>query len=272
MNIILESKTKITIFTNILSNIQRFSDSINMNFNEDQLYVQGMDSAHVCIYEICLKSDWFETYSVTESLVIGVNSAVLCFIFGLRQEHQRICIEFIDKTDKLGILFKNNQSYPDETPREFYIPTLDIDQDMMEIPESEYEVSFVINSKKFADLISPLAKFGDSVKIVLSKSIVQLTTSGGTFGSTTATLLDINTNTKNIDNYVNTVSEQFEIAFSLKYMALFASFHKIGKDVKLHITQDNPLRMEYCLNEENVNSTEYLRLFLAPLVDDEDEM
>ena len=266
MNIILESKSKIGILTGILSNIHRFADDINLVLTNEKLYVQGMDSSHVCIYEICLKPEWFQSYDVKKPVTIGLKSSVMCLIFGLRQENQSIHMELEKNMDKFDISFVNNPNSQDETPREFSIPIMDIDQEFMDIPDSEYDVSFQINSKVFSDIICPLIKFGDDVEFKLSDNIVTLTTDGIINGSITATLLNTSDNIQTIEKYKNDKSCQFRISLSLKYMVMFCSFHKIRKYVKLYITKDIPLRMEYSLEDDD--PSQYMRLYLVPKIDD----
>jgi hypothetical protein len=97
-----------------------------------------MDSSRVSIFENYINSTWFDSYEdVSESgFCIGVNSILFYKILNSRDKGQEININFdeIDE-DKLHIKFTSEiKSLFDKS---FEMPLMDINVDVMEIPEIE---------------------------------------------------------------------------------------------------------------------------------------
>ena len=76
MEIIIQDKLKAELFINIFQNIKLFSDIFTIDINEETFYIQGMDASHVSIFEINLTRDWFDTYNVSSSTSLGINSSI----------------------------------------------------------------------------------------------------------------------------------------------------------------------------------------------------
>ena len=51
-------------FVHIFQHLKNFADNINIDFMDDKIYIQGMDSAHVSLYEISLGKSFFEEYTI----------------------------------------------------------------------------------------------------------------------------------------------------------------------------------------------------------------
>ena len=273
VQISVSSKERINILNGIFGNIHKFSNDIVLIFSKNRLYIQGMDSSHVCVYEISLTSAWFDEYVVDLDINVGVQSSMLCLVMGIRQEHQSIWFEYSPaSSDKFDILFKNNPEFQDEIPREFNIPTMTIEQELMHIPDMPYPASIVLPSKTFSDIISPLQKFGDSVTFYLSPNCINLQVTEGTDGDIIATLLDDDQNLDIVKEYKMTSTTPIILSLSIRYMLIFCAFHKISKLVTLNIVPDNPFQMKYILdcgdNGDENNDENYMRLYLAPKVDE----
>lgn len=73
MEFVIHDENKIHIFTDIFNPINNFTDVINLQFYEDRLYVQSMDSTHVLLFEIVLRNTWFDSYKYTKPMTVGIN-------------------------------------------------------------------------------------------------------------------------------------------------------------------------------------------------------
>ena len=62
MKIVIEDKEKIQKFVIIFRRLKEQVEFINIDFKMEGFYTQGMDSAHVALFELNLKKDWFHTY------------------------------------------------------------------------------------------------------------------------------------------------------------------------------------------------------------------
>ena len=71
MKVVLNEKDKVSKFACIFKHLKQFSSDINMYFSENGLYTQGMDGAHVCLFELSLRSDWFSSFDVEKILLLA---------------------------------------------------------------------------------------------------------------------------------------------------------------------------------------------------------
>ena len=46
-------------FVDIFRHLRDFTDFVTITLKDDSLYIQGMDNAQVCLYEVLMKSEWF---------------------------------------------------------------------------------------------------------------------------------------------------------------------------------------------------------------------
>ena len=77
MDILLDDDKRCVVLTNIIQNLKVFTDNVNIHFNEDHFYIQGMDTSHVSMFDINLDSSWFSKYNSETNLCIGINLNIL---------------------------------------------------------------------------------------------------------------------------------------------------------------------------------------------------
>ena len=58
---------KCDIFVHIFQHLKLFSNNVNLRFDEDKLYVQGMDGSHVSVFELNITSSWFDEYNIEQN-------------------------------------------------------------------------------------------------------------------------------------------------------------------------------------------------------------
>lgn len=270
VQITIETKEQINAFSTIIGNVHRFSENINLDFNEKRLFVQGLDATHVCIYELRLLSTWFTDYDVSSASIVCIKCAVLNAVMQLHQEHQQIKMSFDENSDKFDISFINSPQFPEEIPREFGLPIMNIEQECLEIPDCSYTASFEVESKTFANIINPLLNFSDVLEFMASKTSMYVTTNSEDGRTTQTIMYDKEHNACAAKKYVFNSSDEmdeFTTSFSLKYLQIFCAFHKLCKMVHIYITKDVPIRVEYLITNKN-DTEQYLRLYLAPKIDD----
>ena len=67
MHLSISDKTKKDIFISLFQLLKSCSSVIAIYFNSDNMYIQGMDKAHVCLFDIKIFSNWFEKYETTDA-------------------------------------------------------------------------------------------------------------------------------------------------------------------------------------------------------------
>ena len=95
---------KADIFTTMFQNIKLFTVSMSVTFDIDRLYVQGMDSGHVSIFEINLTKEWFDVYELSEPVTIGMSTIIFHKILNTRgADHTLMLALDADDQDRLNI-------------------------------------------------------------------------------------------------------------------------------------------------------------------------
>jgi proliferating cell nuclear antigen PCNA len=262
MFIKISNPARAEIFNTIFQNIKLFTDNVNITIMPHQLDIQCIDSAHVAILEVHIGNTWFDKYEVSDnidSLVIGVNSNIMGKIFGTRNKIQDITIECCDEPDTLSIRFTSEDK--NVYDKMFVMPLIDLDVDMMEIPDTEYEAEFSMPSQIYASLMSQLKLFGETMDIDCSEDAIMLHSSSIDIGKMSTEISIDDLNEFSIDE-----GGKLNISYSLYHMCNVANFHKLSNDIELKFKQDYPAQLKYNLGAPDANVVFYI----APKINDTD--
>jgi hypothetical protein len=92
MKFTIKEKSKKDIFISLFQVLKNCSSLVNMMFKEDHLYVQGMDRAHVCLFDLKIMSPWFESYEKKQddSATVCVDSHIFHQILSFTQDKDTI--------------------------------------------------------------------------------------------------------------------------------------------------------------------------------------
>jgi proliferating cell nuclear antigen len=259
MNIIIQRLDKAELFTAIFQHIKVFNDHINIHFENERLYLQSMDSSKVIIFEMVLSKDYFDEYENTRPFVIGINSVILFNILNTRDKTQQINIQYQHESDRLQIHFTGENKQ--EHDKHFEIPLIDLDTDMLEIPELDYQAEFTIGSTNFANIINQLKLFGDSIEIKCSEEEekILLSSNGTETGKMT-----VDIKMEDLSSFAIDENADLNLSFSVKYLHNILLYNKITKEIDVKLSNNYPMRISY-----NINETSYLLFYLAPKINDE---
>lgn len=282
MYFIIQDKVKITKFATIFQYAKNFTESLTLYFSKDKMHIQAMDKAHVCLLDLHIQSTWFDLYEYdeeVESLFVGVNNELLYKIINTKQEQQQIKIEYHDGEDLLNISFTEKQELTmveeekkgkkKEAPSKkktsmfdkyFDMKTMDLDEQLLDIPDNEYSVDLILPTKMFVSLSQELSMFDDSVRVVCNQDNVELVAKGHT-GT-----MKVNMNIDDVLEYAIEENISLDMIYSIQYFQMMCQFHKLSDKVALGFSEETPMMMKYELDE-----TSFVRFYLAPKLDDNDD-
>ena len=248
-------KKKCELFIYIFNHLKNFTDKLTLNISPEKLHIQGMDNNHICIYELFLQSDWFDTWEVNENDNFGIYLPTFNKILHICSEKQTINIHNNTDSDSLNIFFTSDEK--GEFNKFFQIPLMDIDTDILAIPDTEYEVDIEIDSKKIKSLIDELSNFNDTLNIICNEEEITLESSSDE-GSMKAII--------NIDDIeLLAVIEDMTVkaSFSIKYISQMCQFYKIADKCEIHISNGIPLLFKMDIDNESL-----IRFYVAPKITD----
>ena len=155
MRIHIKDNDKADLFVQCFQHIKTFTESVNIMFNETELYVQSMDHAMVMISEMKLPYTWFDEYILTDevSVTLGVNTGLWSKVLSLREKSQTILLDTSGSDDHLLVKFTSSDESNEKNKsfdKEFVIPLIDLESDLMQIPETEYQADITMTSSNLA--------------------------------------------------------------------------------------------------------------------------
>ena len=198
--------------------------------------------------------------------MMGVHCEMLFKIISCIKEGQYIDMKYDPDSsgDKLTIDLLGN-SYD----KSFELSLINIDSDMVEMPEKEYTADIRFVSKDFAELINQLSIFGDKLKISCGDSIIL--NSENEFGK-----VDITVKEDDIIEYIMEEGAKLESSFGIRFITMITKFSNLNKELAINVSEQFPIKLTYNLDDwkDKVNEDDdasidnYISFYLAPLEDD----
>jgi len=261
MNIVIHNSQKADMFASLFQHIKLFSEHVNILFEKERMYLQSMDTSRVSVFEIELSNDWFDEYQHTQAsnICLGINTNILYKILNSRDKGQKVNIVYKeDESDKLFVHFtcENKEIFD----KHFEMPLMDIEADIIGIPEINSQADLTIHSGNFASIINQLQMFGEDLNIECSEEKISLCSTSQESGKMT---VDINMD--DLDEFAINDGENISLSFSLKYLHNICLYSKLNKNIEIKLTRDYPMKITYSLGNEKSN----LIFYLAPKINDE---
>ena len=258
MNILINDTTKADIFSSLFQHIKLFTEQVNITFNKEKLYLQTMDSSRVSIFEMHLPEKWFDEFKLDNdiSVVIGVNANILFKVLNTRDKEQTINIQYELDSDKLNIHFtcENKKNFD----KHFSVPLINIEEELMDIPNFESNTDITVPSSYFAGIINQMEIFGDSIDFICSEEKIQLISENGT--------MRVDIDVDELTSYsITEGDEDMKISFSLSRLHSICMYHKISKEMEIILTHNFPMKVIYNLDFEEAK----MIFYLAPKIGDD---
>jgi proliferating cell nuclear antigen len=220
-----------------------------------------MDNSHVALVSMMLKTEAFEPYRCDRNIALGVNLTSLTKVLRAAQNEDVLTLKAEDAPDVLNITFEATKQ---ERISEYDLKLMDIDQEHLGIPETEYAATIEMPSAEFRRICTDLAAMSESVSIDASKDGVKFSCNGD-IGNGSVTLRNsTNVESSALDVKIE-LSEPVALTFSLKYLVNFCKAAALSDNVKICLSNEVPLLVEYGLS-----GSSYLRFYLAPKIGDEE--
>ena len=258
-----------TVFK-ILKNLKNFSLDIEIHIDEHRLYAQGMDSSHCCLFELELLNSWFTEFDVDSAVVLGVNCELLAKVLNCLGENQNIELNHKKNSDSLFITLSPKEG-ENGIVKEFKMPLMNMETEMLEIPDTEYTADIHMISSQFTELVNQLSIFGNELQVKCSDDI--RLTGKGEMGSMDAVIKE-----DDILMYAVEEDTELDLNFSVAYINMMVAFGKINKKIQIHISDAMPMKIQYGMDtfmddededeEEEKKDKNYIRFFLAPKIED----
>ena len=266
MEFVLTNKQKTNQFSHIFKNLKNISTDVEMHVKETGIYIQGMDPGHICLFELELKSYWFDEYNFDKPLRLGIHCELMHKIINCKEEYQNIRLK-TTCGEKLYVTLYPREGQSGIT-KEFELSLIDIDSELLEVPNVDYDADIEIVSQDLANLITQLSVFGKDLNIKCGENIVFK--GSGELGTMSAIMEE-----EQIIMYAVAEDTTVNLTYSMDYLVKFVSFSKLNSTAKMHFGKEYPMKLQYDLDfimdqedEEEEEVKNYIRFFLAPNIED----
>ena len=258
MEIVVTNPTRGEIFATLFQHMKLFTENINVHFNNTGIFIQAMDNAQVSIFEIKLPSTWFDEYKVEECFIIGINTNILFKVLNTREKSHNVRLSLERKTsDKLEINLLSQDS--NVLDRNYEIPLIDIDSELLIIPDMDYQAELSFTSVIFSTLVDQMKMFGETFIIGCSEEQIQMSAESQETGK-----MSVNVPIDDMNSYAIDEGETLNMSFSLNHLKNICLYSKISKEIDIYLKSQYPIKIAYTLDSENAKAIFYL----APKIDD----
>ncbi|KAF2756612.1 hypothetical protein EJ05DRAFT_502109 [Pseudovirgaria hyperparasitica] len=245
----------------VVDAIKDLVQDCNFDCNDSGIALQAMDNSHVALVSMMLKSESFSPFRCDRNIALGINLTSLQKVLRCANSEDILTLKAEDAPDVVNLVFESADS---DRLSEYDIKLMDIDQEHLGIPETEYAANISMPSAEFQKICRDLMALSESVAIECTKEGVKFSCNGD-IGSGSVTLRS-HTNVDKPENNVEIdLTEPVALTFSLKYLVNFCKASGLSGQVKLCLSNEVPLLVEYGLA-----SNSYLRFYLAPKIGDDE--
>jgi len=249
-----------SLLKKLLESIKDLVTDANFDCSSTGISLQAMDSSHVSLVNVFLRSDGFEKFRCDRNIALGINLASMAKVLKCAGNDDSITIKADDTGDVATFMFESPKS---DKISDFEMKLIDIDGEHLSIPDTEYSAVIRMPSAEFQRISRDLTIIGDTVVISASKEGVKFSVSGD-LGSGNIMVRQEATVDKPEDSTVINLQENVSQTFALRYLNFFTKATPLSGTVTLSMSKDIPLVVEY-----QIASMGYIRFYLAPKIEED---
>jgi proliferating cell nuclear antigen len=286
----------------VVEAIKDLIEDANFDCNSTGFSLQAMDSSHVSLVALSLRSDGFEHYRCDRNVSMGelapppqsattTSAERRCSRSartfrpsrspalppshpptpGMKLANLSKILKCAANDDAITMKSEDNgdaitfvfESEKQERLSEFDLKLMDIDSEHLGIPDNDYDATVKLPAGEFQRIVKDLATIGDTVEIAVTKDAVQFSTHGD-IGSATV-MCRHNAAAEKDDATEIEVTEPVALTFALRYLNSFAKATPLATHTVLKLSRELPVVVEYAIPDVG-----HLRFYLAPKIEDEE--
>lgn len=131
----------------------------NFDFSDSGIALQAMDNSHVALVSMLLKAEGFSPYRCDRNIALGINLVSLTKVLRAAQSSDVLTLKAEDTPDVVNLVFESPET---DRISEYDIKLMDIDQDHLEIPDTDYAATVEMPSAEFQRIVKNLNDLSES--------------------------------------------------------------------------------------------------------------
>lgn len=240
-------------FIELIKLIKTLSQHLTCMCTSDQIYIQIMDSSHVCLVDLIIPNTWFYIYE-SKNITFSVSANILtkvCTMYTLDS-----IIEFIiddENPDKLDIHIMHKLQN-----KMFSIPLMDIERDILSTKDLDTKLDFQLGTKVLEKYVTELAMFGEDISIECHDDKLYLGSEGleGKY--------NIEIENDQLEEFNVIEGYNFKGSYSIKYLQYISKLFITYPTINLYLDEDSPLMITFTSTDIKI------KFFVAPKCTDSD--
>mmetsp|Transcript_3604 Transcript_3604/g.10220 ORF Transcript_3604/g.10220 Transcript_3604/m.10220 type:complete len:179 (+) Transcript_3604:228-764(+) len=134
-----------------------------------------MDSSHVSLCALVMRSDGFDHFRCDRSMPLGINLQSMAKVLKCCNKDDIVTLKAEDDGDSISFMFESNQQ---DKISDFELKLMDIDSEHLGIPETEYKATVTMPASEFTRICNDLSILGETVAISVGKDGVKFSVTG----------------------------------------------------------------------------------------------
>merc|ERR1712172_115156 len=245
----------------VLESLKDLLNEATWDCADTGIQLQAMDNSHVSLVSVLLRADGFDKFRCDRQLSMGMNLTSMSKILRCAAANDIITIKAQDQADTVTFMFESPNQ---EKMADYEMKLMNLDQEHLGIPETDYAAVIKMPSAEFQRVIKDLSQFGESVVISCTKEGVKFSAAGD-IGVGNIKLAQPANVDKEEEAVTIEMQEPVTLTFACRYLNMFTKASCLSAQVSLSMSPDVPLVVEY-----NIADFGHIRYYLAPKIEDED--
>lgn len=242
--------------------VEAIIDETEITFTPEGMSLTSIDAGRICLISLKIDKEDFDIYKCDKDEKLGLNIKDLLKILKRCSTSDSIIFKFADNSNKLSILMQSKEG---KKMRNFSITLKDVSMPSIK-PESleniTYTNSVTLPMGYLEEAIKDADVYSDTVIISLNEQSLNFK-SEGNVGETECVLDKADSF---LTNFVAT--EEASGSFALRFLGHMLKVNSVPNVnlVELAVSGEQPLRATF-----NIMGASYIKYFLAPRIEDEDD-
>lgn len=245
------------LFKRIFDVIKDLIEDTNFQCSPDGLFLQAMDSSHVALIALTLRSEGFEYYQCDGNVNIGLKLSNFLKMLSCAGKDDRATLQLNDNSDSVRLSFESEDG---ERKSNFNLRLMDISSDQVEVPEMAFAAQIDMPSAEFQRICKDLSSIGDTVSIGVGPRKMTLAAEGDV-GNAQISIKQKNTGMQLENQTIISAAENVCESFALRYLNSFARATPLSTCVHLKMSPGQPIVVEY-----DIADIGSLKFYLAPKI------
>ena len=237
----------------LIDSMKEISVEINFELSDESIIISKMNSvSSICCFMELKNNDKIQftcTHKKKNPLVVGINLLILSKIFkSLSMDN--IINMYIDSSNSNLLCLKLLNKKKKEITN-YYISFIELNEEKITIPETNFDVSLVLDSKYFHKTIKDVSNLDSkAVELKFCNNQLFFSSIGGYIYRETI----IEEDKENVNSLVKILNKKADVFISqgkygLKDIMSICKFCSLAKNVNIRLKNDTPLYLGFDLQE-----------------------